>query len=169
MIIPSLHITNCLSSAAGASYVYPTISVFKAVLLSSTRPPPLTAALVKPRGHLHLSSIAAPATKPSTAPDTALCDARRGGWLRADGRAEPSRVVLVWNQDDVLNVFYIFPHSGFIPPLPDVGHRCRAQMLCMFMCIYCIYIYIPWESKIIKRMVFKGTERKLPLRQPVKI
>ena len=29
--------------------------------------------------------------------------------------------------------------------------------------------YIPWESKTIKRMVFRGPERELPLLQPVKI
>ena len=30
-----------------------------------------------------------------------------------------------------------------------------------------IYYTIPWESKTIKRIVFRGTERELPLLQPV--
>ena len=31
-----------------------------------------------------------------------------------------------------------------------------------------LLIEFPWESKAIKRMVFRGPERELPLLQPVK-
>ena len=103
---------------------------------------------------------------------TTACDKAKVGdstWRRAprSGRAETVSSFLT-----LLTLIYLEPEWA-----PGFGGSTIKHMVFSYQkagqkgqkALGAYILYIPWESKTIKRMVFRGPERELPLLQPVKI